>query len=156
MTPGGGTKPDYDRRCQDVNAAKVDPAPGLTETRWYDPFESFAVTHAYQGIDTVFLRWGRTDFLPLARGGKGDWNGWGYRKIAAKHGWSPTIAARVQEALLTVPAYSIGTRWRYLNTYNFESNSCKILVLVQYAQQTFELVRGYPPVHIMTAYSWKV
>jgi hypothetical protein len=60
----------------------------------------------------------------------------------------------VQEALPKVPFDMSGTGWRYLKLYNFDGNDCKIGSLC--AQETVELVRGYPPVHIFTAYSWKV
>lgn len=123
MTPGGGTKSDYERKCQDSVGTGTDPAPNLTEAQWYDPFDSFTATESYQGINPVYLRWGRTNYN-LLRG----WLGWGYRKIKAKHGWSAAIRGRVAAALLTPPSEKFGTRWWYEMDYVNKGTNCHILV----------------------------
>jgi len=43
------------------------------------------------------MRWGWTSLSPKEFIG---WDGWGYRKIVAKHGWGPTARAKTGEALL--------------------------------------------------------
>jgi hypothetical protein len=151
MTPGGGSKPDYDRKCQDSVGTGTDPAPNLTEAQRYDPFDSFTATSSYQGINPVYLRWGRTNYN-LLRG----WLGWGYRKIKAKHGWSAAIRGRVAAALLTPDLLlQYGTRWVYQMNYVNKGTNCRILVSVQYTPQTFEQTHGYPAAHIVTVYAWK-
>lgn len=138
-----------------MDATGQDPAPDLTEAQWYDPFDSFTATHSYQDTNPVYLRWGRTDHVVLNH-----WTGWGYRKIAAKHGWSTLVATRVQNALLLPPAQTFGTRWVYKKEYTHEGplgvHDCRITVVVQYAQETFERTRGYPPAHIINVYSRKI
>lgn len=143
--------PDYDRKCQDSVGTQQDPAPNLTEAQWYDAFDSFTATSSYQGINPVYLRWGRTNYNLL----KG-WLGWGYRKIKAKHGWSAAIRGRVAAALLTPDLLlQFGIRWVYQMNYVNKGTNCRILVSVQYTPQTFEQARGYPAAHIVTVYAWK-
>jgi hypothetical protein len=127
--------------------------PGTEPDRaqWYDPVDSFTATSSYQGINPVYLRWGRTNYNLL----KG-WLGWGYRKIKAKHGWSAAIRGRVATALLTPDLLlQFGTRWVYQMNHVNKRTNCRILVSVQYTPQTFEQTRGYPAAHIVTVYAWK-
>jgi len=48
----------------------------------------------------AYMRWGWTS---LNAKEKIDWQGWGYRKIVAKHGWGPTALEKTSEALITMP-----------------------------------------------------
>jgi hypothetical protein len=48
----------------------------------------------------AYMRWGWTSLNAKEHI---DWQGWGYRKIVAKHGWGPTALEKTSEALLTTP-----------------------------------------------------
>jgi len=48
----------------------------------------------------AYMRWGWTS---LSHKETIDWQGWGYRKIVAKHGWGATALERTSEALLSAP-----------------------------------------------------
>jgi len=48
----------------------------------------------------AYMRWGWTS---LNAKEEIDWEGWGFRKIVAKHGWGPTALEKTSEALLTLP-----------------------------------------------------
>lgn len=68
--------------------------------------DSFSATVHPPGTAIVYLRNGDTRYLPATendQGGKGDWKGWGFRKVAAKHGWGPAVAAQVALVLGSDP-----------------------------------------------------
>lgn len=79
----------------------------------------------------AYMRWGWTSLN--AEKPWLDWEGWGYRKIVAKHGWGPTALARTQEALLTIPL-SNGGYDLYLSPDTYAGRSgktCEWVVVVQ-------------------------
>lgn len=84
------------------------------------------------------------------------WKGWGYRKIKAKHGWSAQIRANVALALASPPIVTQGTAAVYQAQYTYKGSTCKIKVVVEYGQSTWEVTNGWPEKHIINAYSWKV
>lgn len=74
----------------------------------YEPFPSYATgsaaegsyaTPTHPGESTTTLRWGTTAFDPEAR----NWDGFGYRHIAAKHGWTAADETATRAALATTP-----------------------------------------------------
>ncbi len=48
----------------------------------------------------AYMRWGWTSLNPKDAI---DWEGWGYRKIVAKHGWGPTALGRTSQTLFATP-----------------------------------------------------
>jgi hypothetical protein len=66
----------------------------------------FTVTNRPEGVEPtpVYLRWGKTDWRPsrpefLGTPYLDDWGGWGWRHIAAKHGWSSLDLEETELAL---------------------------------------------------------
>jgi hypothetical protein len=69
---------------------------------------AFTVTDLPEGVESpspVYLRWGETTWVGEAREEPEFydlWGGWGFRHIAAKHGWNALDRAETEEALLRV------------------------------------------------------
>jgi hypothetical protein len=79
----------------------------------------------------AYMRWGWASLD--AEKPEIDWEGWGYRKIVAKHGWGPTALTRTQGALLAAPL-DTGRYDEYISpdTYAGRSGkSCEWVVIVQ-------------------------
>jgi Tol biopolymer transport system component len=171
LGPPGG-KPPADPDCQDFTQSAplgADPLPDITERQFYDPhvtsgsIDSFRPGIAPEGNDIVYLRNGWTRYLPDAQneyGTKGNWGGFGFRHVAAKHGWGPDVAGQVALVLGTDPNPQIskgGTRWGYrLRFVGPSGRLCARLVWVAYLRTGSEIAKGYPPAHIITTYAWKV
>jgi hypothetical protein len=89
--------PDLDERntdCEPTNAENADPDPGRDV---FEVREQFTRREgANPEIDTP-LYWGTTSYF------EGNWGGWGYRHIAAKHGWDEFDRAATATALQSEP-----------------------------------------------------
>lgn len=105
------TRPKQDHRCdRPPGAAYANPDTGSAHGEFdvYDP-QPFSVTDRPQGAEStdVFLRYGRTSWIPAddptADRNIDNWDGWGYRHIKAKHGWSPLDREETQLALDEAP-----------------------------------------------------
>jgi hypothetical protein len=109
---------------------------------------------------TVYLRWGWTS--PNVDNPHIDWRGWGYRKIAAKHGWSSADATATATALLdTTPTAqdADGDRYRYVGpTYPGANGAvCQRVVVVNHDRTFDEVNEGATaPAHIITSYGRRV
>jgi hypothetical protein len=144
-------KPPYDEDCQDI----VDSPPGpdtnnttgdyvVHKTAGVDDVFSGVYNPSIGGEETVYLRWGRVEETIT------DWDGWGYRKIKAKHGWGPSVKANVALTLQTDDDPSGGpTSFRYEMTYQGEGTECVRVVLVEYKIQEWETV----PKHIFNSWA---
>jgi hypothetical protein len=108
----------------------------------------------------IYLRWGETDWLPSRESYSNPvayidlWGGWGYRHIAAKHGWGPLDRAETEEALLTsLPRTSGRGTWIYESldpTLGESGVSCTRRVVVDFAQK-----KGNPSSRgIVTSYNF--
>jgi len=103
----------------------------------------------------AFMRWGWTTLDAEA---PSDWEGWGFRKIVAKHGWGPTALTKTEAALLTAST----TDGKYANyvlpeLYDGRTGlTCEWIVVVQRApiatDRNPELAQGAPMGGIITAY----
>jgi hypothetical protein len=105
---------------------------------------------------TVYLRWGWA--IPNLDNPHMHWDGWGYRKIAAKHGWSSADATATATALLdTGPIVKGGEGERYEyrgpNYTGTGGATCRRVVVVDHERTDDEISRGAPsPAHIITSY----
>jgi hypothetical protein len=119
------TRTKQDHRCDRSTPTYFNPDTGSAHAP-FDPYYpwTFAVTNRPPGYDLtdVYLRYGTTDWgptvdptrTPFARD---DWLGWGWRKIAAKHGWSELDRSETQLALTEaapVPAPDDSGNWDYI------------------------------------------
>ena len=135
---------DRDRRCE-LSLPEGDPAPERGSVR-DDPrhWDSFYSGFIDNDGDAVSLRWGRA--FPSAA----DWGGWGYRHIAAKHGWTGADRVATAEALARppTPSGSAGTRVFEGPTYELNGQLCYRRVVVSDAPGP----DGLPPRGIVTSY----
>lgn len=95
----------------------------------------------------VYLRWGVTS--PNVDNTQIEWRGWGYRKIAAKHGWSAGDREATRLALLdAVPTPDPRTpgRYTYLGAEYVGSNNarCRRIVVVEYERNQEEIDKSAP------------
>lgn len=78
-----------------------------------------------------------------------NWDGWGYRKIQAKHGWGPSDAAATRETLLTPwktskqeePAGSTSLRFTGFE-YSRGGALCRRVVVVEFGSADSEVPKG--------------
>lgn len=174
-------KPDSDERCQDYTVSqplRADPLPGLLEPLWFarhstdGQVDAFPVTlyppnmpvgpGEVRGVAN--LRNGmtyRADKARNQRGELGDWRGWGFRKIAAKHGWGPDVKAQVALVLdrateVGVNVEIAGSRYTYSLVYAKSAGGvpCERTVVVEYAIPPWQAEKNYPAVQMMTTYAW--
>ena len=110
------------------------------------------------------LRWGRTQPTQKKRGGFAvRWEGWGYRKIKAKHGWGTDIEARTRTAMtagLAVPddVADHSEMIRYYGPPFSRSQGviCQQIVVAQYRQSVDEASAERPAKGIITSYAQEV
>jgi len=146
---------DFDRKCQDdIPTGRTDPTPNRTETaQFYEVFDAFEAVPPDGGFNVpVYLQYGETPRYSLANG----WEGWGYRKIYVKHGWSALIRRNVVSALAEppdVPHQGNASIYKYVYTY--KGTSCQITVLVVWEQLPWEVTDGWPAKNIITVHSRK-
>lgn len=173
-------KPDADDRCQDYTTSRplgADPLPGLPQPQWFDwhstngAVDEFSVT-LYPNLEVIwpdqegkaYLRNGNTYWSLKAknqRGQEGNWEGWGYRKTAAKHGWGPDVKDQVALVLEHADTVGVnveiyGTRYIYSFVYAASPGSipCERTVVVQWGRPSWQKTKDYPAVHIITTYAW--
>lgn len=84
------------------------------------------------------LLWGRTKFVGPTNGVF--WDGFGYRHIAAKHGWGPADEAATRAAILRRPVRTIPSRKRTRRIYEgsrYTQNqaACRRVVAIDYPKQ---------------------
>jgi hypothetical protein len=148
-------KPNYDRKCQDdiPTSGRTDPTPNRTETaQYYQVFDQFQAVPPDGGLlIPAYLRYGEPPRFTI----KG-WEGWGYRKIYVKHGWSAKIRANVALALSQPPEVPHeGNATIYEADYVYKGSSCRIRVVVIYEKLPWEQTDGLPEKSIINVYSWK-
>src|SRR5436190_2232811 len=103
----------------------------------------------------VYLRYGFT------RQTAGEWIGWGYRKIAAKHGWGPDVKAQVATVLANdLNRVVFGLRYVYtapVSGYQ-PGIECTRVVIVEYARNQWEVEGdvsgGFPAPSILTTFAY--
>lgn len=121
-----------DSACE-PSTPQGDPLPEAGRDRW-NPANWNLIEGPFieSSGDSTYLRQGYTYPRP-----GGDWGGWGWRHIAAKHGWGPTDAAQTEQALLNpLRVELIGdppTARRYSGpTYNLNGQVCWRRVVVRF------------------------
>lgn len=107
----------------------------------------------------VYLRWGFAS--PNLDNQIIDWRGWGYRKIAAKHGWGAEDQTRTIEALQATGTHEGGPsdRWRYRGPPRSGRNgaTCERLVVVAQERDVREVQYGAPSSRgIVTSFEQRV
>jgi hypothetical protein len=92
----------------------------------------------------------------------GDWGGWGYRHIAAKHGWTSAEVTATREALLsgtTTPDPIRGVdRWIYRGPEYLGRNGvrCQRVVVVDFGTTDREEAVGVGPASIVTSFGGRI
>ena len=128
--PQGGTAPNPDVYGAPVTG--MEPYDLFPSNPFYDVSSGVTVGSDVPSGKTV-LRVGRAQFE------NGDWKGFGWRKITAKHGWGPTQDAEAREALRNPPVPARGGTNRvnhYGGTYPSPRRSglnCRFVVRVERA-----------------------
>jgi hypothetical protein len=104
----------------------------------------------------AYMRWGWTS---LNAKEEIDWQGWGYRKIVAKHGWGPTALEKTSEALFAAPVRKLAYDEYVSPPYSSRSGiplACEWVVSVQRdpleTPARPESSQGVPMGGIITAY----
>lgn len=109
--PPPGSTDAKDRLCEVSTPLNDDPDPSRGTTRFSPPLYAvvrpFTRTTPDGDTTNTALKYGWTEFRD------GEWVGWGYRKIFAKHGWGQADIAATTEALATSPDALPPTRWQY-------------------------------------------
>jgi hypothetical protein len=125
----------------------------------------FTVTTTPEGVapESVYLRWGETDWLPGRETFKGEafrdlWSGWGYRHILAKHGWSALDREETEAALVDdlTPLKEPNGLWKYETfdpTAGLEGTECVRTVLVDFEKGERHGVPDPAPRGIVTSYN---
>ena len=120
-----------------------DPMPGVGSA-WDNPqnWNEIEPFIEYNG-NPIWLRQGRTWVTP-----SNDWGGWGWRHIAAKHGWGLQDALATEQALSRPPVSDNGTSREYHGpVYELNGALCYRVVKVRYATNN-----KFPPRGIITSY----
>jgi hypothetical protein len=132
------------RRCELSTPGNADPAPQMGTPRtqpdqirlWFSPAPSspYVASTGASNIDQAFrvvqLNWGWTALV------RGNWGGFGYRHIFAKHGFSLADSNATAEALVTAPIPKSPTRNLYAGpTYTRNGALCQRYVVVERAKE---------------------
>ncbi len=155
----GGSEEDH--LCDRSTPLGSDPDPSRGtepgDPRQYDVFRpaellaplapGFGLPFASHDSKTAELRWGRAKWVAS----KG-WMGWGYRKIAAKHGWAPVDAAETQAAMSRPPAaeyedpatHDVASREYRGLPYQQNGVTCERVVIVAYLRSPAEAADDPP------------
>jgi hypothetical protein len=143
----------------DPGANRDDPNdPNGTGSRRAEPYPSAANPTAFRDaaglplLDPtgmpIVLRWGKAKKVKVRDFGGGSWEGYGYRKIKAKHGWSERDRAATEAALRNPPVKQRGSAYTYLGPrYRENGVPCQRLVVVETAGQKpgdSDVVRSQP------------
>jgi hypothetical protein len=85
-----------------------------------------------------------------------DWGGWGYRHIAAKHGWGPEdVDGTLQTLASPVTTVQVSASRRRFFGINYRQRGafCRRVVVVEYERGTDSEGNPDPePIHIVTSF----
>jgi hypothetical protein len=124
--------------------------------RYTPPLSLLELDESFQrntgsGFETVYMRWGWT-----YRDADFDWEGWGYRHIAAKHSWEDEDRQQTVEALLLPedPAESTPEAKQHYGPQYLGRNGtpCRRAVVVAVLRRPREITYGRPAKHLITSY----
>jgi hypothetical protein len=154
---------DEERRC-DRGTATFTNLGGNESPEPFAPFEPtpFTITSLPPGVESpspVYLRWGEAEWQGEQRDEQQNmdvWGGWGYRHIAAKHGWDVLDREETEAALARpqTPDPAGGLKWEYrAPVESAGSTKCVRVVFVQFENGENRAGKDPAPRGIATSYN---